>query len=71
MNGRKINIFYLLSFICTIFLIAYISLIFLPQAASYVEYPGIRLFMIAIIALLLIAAGIQLFLLVKPPQSEE
>lgn len=71
MAGRKINIFYLVSFICTIILIAYIWLIFLPQVSGYPGQENLSLVIFLTIALLLAAAGIQLFLLISSSQSEE
>lgn len=71
MAGRKINIFYLVSFICTIILVAYIWLIFLPQLSGLPGQEQLSPMIFLIIALLLVAAGIQLFLLISSPQSEE
>ncbi|MCX8170820.1 MAG: hypothetical protein N3E47_02430 [Candidatus Bathyarchaeota archaeon] len=71
MVGGKINIFYLISFICTIILTIYIWLVFLPQLSGYPGQEPISLIILVVIALLLVAAGIQLFLLISSPQSEE
>lgn len=72
MGERKINIFYLISFLCTIILIGYISLVFFPVISSYPETQSIIPITLLIIGLLVVAAGIELFLLLRPPdQSEE
>jgi|GEM_PF-1146879 len=71
MAGRKINIFYLISFICTIILAAYIWLVFVPQFSGYPEQESFSLAIFLVIALLLVAAGIQLFLLISSSHSEE
>ncbi|MEM2341696.1 MAG: hypothetical protein QXX94_03625 [Candidatus Bathyarchaeia archaeon] len=69
MSDHKINIFYLISFLCTVILIIYVGLIFFPQVADYISNPEMKSVIIivaVIIALLIIAAGLQLFLLIKP-----
>jgi len=71
MSYRGINIFYLISFLCTLILIAYIGLIFFPQVSSYTEteMESVTTIIIIVIALLIVAACIQFFLLVKPPKQ--
>lgn len=71
MAGRRINIFYLISLICTLVLIAYIWFIFIPQLNAYADMMGIKTVLIMVIVLLSAAAAIQFFLLIRPPQSEE
>ncbi|MBS7634169.1 hypothetical protein KEJ34_01530 [Candidatus Bathyarchaeota archaeon] len=71
MAGRRINIFYLISLICTLVLIAYICFIFIPQFNAYTDMMGIKTVLIMVIVLLSTAAAIQFFLLIRPPQSEE
>jgi Kef-type K+ transport system membrane component KefB len=68
MSDRKINVFYMISFICTIVLIAYVGLVFLPEMLAYVgqlEAEPVITVISIIIVLLIIAACLQLFLLVK------
>lgn len=71
MAGRKINIFYLISLICTLVLIAYIWFIFIPQLDVYTDMMGIKTVLIMVLVLLSAAAAIQFFLLIRPPQPEE
>jgi len=72
MSDRRINIFYLFSLICTIALIAYIGLVFLPKMLTYVGQPEVEPVITVtsvIIALLIVAACLQFFLLVKSPKE--
>jgi hypothetical protein len=71
MASRRINIFYLISLICTLILIAYVWLIFIPQIDAYADTFEIKTILIIIIILLSAAAAIQFFLLMRPPPSEE
>ncbi|MBS7606809.1 MAG: hypothetical protein QW502_01925 [Candidatus Bathyarchaeia archaeon] len=71
MGERKINIFYLISFICTLILIGYIGLVFFPVISSYPEMQPIVPITLLIIGLLGVAAGIELFLLLRPPAHSE
>jgi len=71
MAGRRINIFYLISFVCILILIGYIVLVFLPEVSGYSESSAATTVIAIVVALLFVAACIQLFLLLKPSQPEE
>ncbi len=62
MTRFQINIFYAVSFICSLLLISYIWLVFLPIFEDTSEYEFIRNVSFIITVLLLVSAGIQLFL---------
>jgi len=65
----KVNVFYVISLICTLILIVYAWFIFLPQFEGASEYQAVRTLVLFIIFLLLISAGIQLFLLKSKPRE--
>ncbi|MCD6470170.1 hypothetical protein J7L29_05165 [Candidatus Bathyarchaeota archaeon] len=69
MPKYKVNVFYVISLICTLILIVYSWFIFLPQFEGTLEYQAVRTLILFIILLLLISAGIQLFLLRPKPRK--
>ncbi len=71
MPKYRINIFYVISLICTFILIGYIWFIFLPQFEGTMEYQAIKTIVLFIIFLLFISIGIQLFLLKTQQKSEK
>jgi len=71
MAGRKINIFYLISLICILILIAYIWLVITPQIYGCAGQESIFAVILLITVLLSVAAGIQLFLLISSVRQEE
>ncbi|RJS89443.1 hypothetical protein CW705_07560 [Candidatus Bathyarchaeota archaeon] len=64
MARSEINIFYIISFLCSILLIGYIWLVFLPAFENSVAYDSIRNVAFLVTALLLVSAAIQIFLAV-------
>jgi len=65
----RINIFYVISSICSFVLVGYLWLVFLPVYELAVEYESIRNVAFIITAFLLLSAGIQLFLAIKKEQT--
>lgn len=65
MSRFRINIFYVFSSICSLLLVGYIWLVFLPTYVNAVEYESIKTLTFIITAFLLFSAGIQLFLSIK------
>ena len=65
MSRFRINIFYVFSSICSLLLVGYIWLVFLPTYVNAVEYESIKTLAFIITAFLLFSAGIQLFLSIK------
>ena len=65
----KLNVFYVISLICTLILIVYVWFIFLPQFEGALEYQAVKTIVLFIIFLLLISLGIQLFLLKSKPRE--
>jgi len=71
MPKSQINVFYMISLICTLILICYVWFVLLPQFESLIEYQSIRASVLLIIAMLFAAAALQVFLLLKPPKQQE
>jgi len=67
----KINIFYVIASICSLLLVVYIWLIFLPLYEGTVAYEYVKNIAFVLTILLLASAGIQIFLSVKKTSKDE
>jgi len=67
----RINIFYVISSICSLLLVGYVWFIFLPTYENTLHYEVIRSITIMIVMLLLISAGIQIFLSIIKEKSQK
>ncbi len=61
----KVNIFYVISAVCSLALVIYAWLAFLPSFQGATEYPSIRNVVILLTVLLLVVTTIQVVLSVK------
>ena len=61
----KVNIFYVISAVCSLALVIYAWLAFLPSYQGATEYPSIRNVVILLTVLLLVVTTIQVVLSVK------
>ncbi len=61
----KINIFYVIASICSMFLVIYIWLVFLPLYEGTVTYEYVKNIAFVLTILLIASIGIQIFLSVK------
>ena len=66
----KVNIFYVFSAVCSLALVGYAWLIFLPSFQGATEYASVRNVVIIVTVLLLIVSGIQAILSVKAEKAE-
>ena len=69
MAKLKLNIFYLISAVCSLALIAYAWLAFLPSFEGATEYPSVRNIVVLLTALLLVVSAIQVVLSVKREET--
>lgn len=70
----KVNIFYMISAVCSLALIGYAWLAFLPSFEGAGEYSSIRYVVILLTVLLLVVVAIQIVLSVKReeiPRNED
>ena len=67
----KVNIFYVISAVCTLLLVAYLWLMFLPSFADSPDYPGVRTIVFILTILVLAAAGIQVFLAIEKEKESK
>ena len=67
----RVNIFYVIASICSLFLVIYIWLIFLPLYEGTVAYEYVKNMAFVLTILLLVATGIQIFLSVKKISNDE
>jgi len=67
----KINIFYVIASICSLLLVMYIWLIFLPLYEETAAYEYVKNIAFILTILLLASAGIQIFLSVKKISKDE
>jgi len=65
----SVNIFYIISSILTLVLAAYSWTVFLPSFADTSAYPTLRTVMGIIVIVLLVAAGIQIYLAIKKEEE--
>jgi hypothetical protein len=66
----KVNIFYVFSAICSLALVGYAWLIFLPSFQGAAEYSSVRYVVIIVTVLLLIVSCIQAILSVKVEKAQ-
>jgi hypothetical protein len=66
-----VNIFYAISAVCSLALVAYAWLGFLPSFEATVEYPSIRNVVILLTILLVAVSGIQIVMSVAREGTEE
>ncbi len=71
MPKYRVNIFYVISLICTFVLMGYIWFIFLPYFEGTLEYQAIKTIALFVILLLFLSAGIQLFLIRTQSKSKK
>jgi len=71
MAGFKINIFYVISAICTLILIGYFWSVFLPLFEDSFEYLTVRTLISFLTVLLLAVVGIQVFLAIRREKEPE
>jgi len=67
----KINVFYVISAICSLLLIIYSWFIFLPSFEGLPEYPQVQTVIILLTVLLVASSGIQLMLSIKKHEPSE
>lgn len=69
MAKLKLNIFYLISAVCSLALIVYAWLAFLPSFEGATEYQSVRNMVVLLTALLLVVSAIQIVLSVKREET--
>jgi len=67
----RVNIFYVIASVCSLFLVIYIWLIFLPLYEGTVAYEYVKNMAFVLTILLLVSTGIQIFLSVKKISNDE
>ena len=69
MASFKLNIFYVISAVCSLALIVYAWLAFLPSFEGATEYLPVRNIVVLLTALLLVVSAIQIVLSVKGEET--
>ena len=70
MARLKVNIFYVIAAICSLALVGYAWLVFLPSFQGGAEYASVRYVVIIVTVLLLIVSGIEGILSVKVEKAQ-
>ena len=66
----KVNVFYMIAAVCSLLLVAYAWFMFLPTYEGELEYYFVRNIIMVLTVLLLISAGIQMFLSMTKEESK-
>ncbi len=71
MARLKINIFYLISSICSLLLVGYAWFVFLPPFNDTPVYSAVQYVVILLTVLLIAVSGIQIFLSIRREETQE
>jgi len=66
----KINIFYVISSVCSLILVGYSWLVFLPAFKDTAEYTAVQNIVILLTVLLVAVSGMQVYLSVKREETQ-
>lgn len=66
----KINIFYVISSVCSLVLVGYSWLVFLPAFKDTAEYAAVQNMVILLTVLLVAVSGMQIYLSVKREETQ-
>lgn len=71
MARLKINIFYVISSVCSLLLVGYAWFVFLPTFSGTDVYGAVQYIVILLTVLLIAVSGIQIFLSIRREETQE